>query len=129
MKRKPKVYIAGPYTKGDVALNVKNAVGLADRLVGYGCIPFVPHFLHFWHMMFPHKDEQYWLDYDNEWLLVCDALFRIPGDSKGAEAEVELARQSGIPVFHTLFDLSCWFQARKGDIIKEEETANASANK
>ena len=28
-----KVYIAGPYTKGDVAINVRNAIEAADRVL------------------------------------------------------------------------------------------------
>ena len=38
-----KVYIAGPYTKGDVALNVRKAYEAANQLADLGFAPFVPH--------------------------------------------------------------------------------------
>lgn len=96
--RKTRVYVAGPYTKGDVAVNVREAVRVGDELLNAGFAPYVPHFTHFWHMLFPHPYED-WLDQDNQFLPCCDALLRIPGESGGADKEVELARTLGIPVF------------------------------
>jgi len=34
----------------------------------------------------------------------CDAIYRIPGESKGADLEVEYAKEHGIPII-TLKDL------------------------
>jgi hypothetical protein len=48
-----RVYAAGPYTKGDVALNVRSACEAANRVADLGFAPFVPHATHFWHMLFP----------------------------------------------------------------------------
>lgn len=39
MKR---VYVAGPYTKGDQAINVANAIAAANKLVDAGFAPFCP---------------------------------------------------------------------------------------
>jgi hypothetical protein len=47
-----RIYVAGPYTKGDVAVNVRNAFEAANRLADVGFAPFVPHATHFWHMLF-----------------------------------------------------------------------------
>jgi hypothetical protein len=99
--KKIKVYVAGPYTKGDVAVNVRNAFAAAEELAGHGFYPFVPHYSHFWHMFFPHP-YPFWMDMDREWLLVCDAVLRIPGESSGADDEVDLARVRRIPVFTEL---------------------------
>jgi hypothetical protein len=93
-----KVYIAGPYTKGDVALNVRVAIEAADRVLKAGFIPFLPHVTHFWHLVCPGPYEQ-WIDYDLEWLPACDALIRLPGESKGADGEVKRAIELGIDVF------------------------------
>ena len=38
-----RVYIAGAYSKGDVALNVREAIEMADKLVKLGHIPYIPH--------------------------------------------------------------------------------------
>jgi hypothetical protein len=35
-------------------------------------------------------------------LMFCDAVLRLPGDSKGADNDVRIARQRGIPVYHDL---------------------------
>jgi hypothetical protein len=95
---KARVYIAGPYTKGDVAVNVHNAFEAANRLADLGFAPFVPHATHFWHMLFP-RSYDFWLKLDNEFLPFCQAVLRLPGDSSGADGEVQLALKHGIPVF------------------------------
>ncbi len=98
------IYVAGPYTKGDVAVNVRNALQAAEKLVALGCWPYVPHLSHFWHMVFPHPYE-FWLELDRKWLRKCDALLRLPGESSGADNEVALAESIGIPVFYSIEDM------------------------
>lgn len=99
-----KVYIAGPYTKGDVAQNVRRAIEAADELAAYEFCPYVPHLTHFWHLISP-KEYDWWLQYDAMWLLDCAAVLRLPGESDGADEEVKLAEQAGIPVAHSIDDL------------------------
>lgn len=101
MKR---VYVAGPYTKGDVEQNVKNAIQAASELADCGFAPFVPHLCHFWHAQRP-RDYQSWIDMDLAWVDASDALLRLPGDSAGADGEVKRADEKGIPVFYSLADL------------------------
>ncbi len=109
MARKTKIYVAGPYTKGDVAVNVRNAIAMADELADDGFAPYVPHFTHFWHMLHPRPYE-FWLDHDNQFLPLCDGVFRLDGLSNGADKEVELAVRLGIPVFHELDALLAHFK-------------------
>jgi hypothetical protein len=113
MSQRIKVYVAGPYTQGDVAVNVRAAILAADRLMGLGFAPFVPHLTHFWHLVAPRPYED-WLDLDNQFLPHCDALLRLPGVSAGAEREVALAESLGIPVFHNLKKLAAAFAGRSG---------------
>jgi hypothetical protein len=42
-----KVYLAGPYTKGDVAENIHNVIKVADTLTDCGYVPYIPHLSHF----------------------------------------------------------------------------------
>ena len=35
----------------------------------------------------------------------CDAVLRLPGESTGADRDVEIARQRGLPVFHDLAEV------------------------
>jgi len=94
-----RVYVAGPYTKGDVAVNVRAAIEAGQRIVEAGHTPFIPHLFHFWHLIFPGPYEQ-WTRMDFEWLECCDALVRLPGESAGSQAEEDRARHRGIPVFY-----------------------------
>ena len=58
-------------------------------------------------MLIPHEDVNYWYAKDIRWLLECNAILRLPGESKGADAEVEIARQRGMPVFYSVHDIPC----------------------
>jgi len=112
MINKQKVYIAGPYTHGDVMLNIKCAVEIGNKLFEYGFIPFIPHLTGFWHLIFPHPYEK-WMMYDEEWLKSCDALLRIDGESAGADKEVRLAEELNIPVFYDTAELTIYFMEKR----------------
>lgn len=99
-----RIYISGPYTLGDVAVNVKRAIDAGDKVLEKGHIPFVPHLSHFWHFISP-KPWETWMKIDKEWILFCDAILRLPGESKGADIEVEYAQSMGIPIYYSLEDI------------------------
>lgn len=99
-----RVYIAGPYTKGDVAVNVHNAIDVANEILKAGHVPYLPHLTHFWHLVTPHPYRD-WLDIDLEFLKVCDCILRIPGESNGADGEVEFAKRKGIPIYYKIGDI------------------------
>lgn len=94
-----RVYIAGPYSNGDVALNVRRALEAAHLIYNAGHIPYVPHLTHFWHMMFPRPYEE-WLHLDNQWVPLCHILLRLQGESSGADKEVTFARTLQMPVVY-----------------------------
>ena len=104
MNRRTRVYVAGPYTKPDPCVNTHEAVKTATVLLKLGYAPFVPHLSHFWHTMTPMPYEA-WLDYDNQFLPCCDCVLRLPGESSGADKEVELAKSLGIRVLYGTSDL------------------------
>ncbi len=84
---KPLVYVAGPIT-GNPWGCVRDA----------GCVPFIPQ-LSVLHEMVDPQPYGDWLAYDDDIIAHCHALVRLPGDSKGADHEVELAERLGLPVF------------------------------
>ena len=102
-----RVYIAGPYAKGDVAMNIREVIEAADMVLDIGHTPYVPHLTHLWHLISPHPQEE-WLALDGEWLKVCDVVLRIPGESVGANSEVLLAMELGIPVVFSEAELERW---------------------
>ena len=102
-----RVYVAGPYTRGDVAANVAAAVKAGQELLSAGHIPFVPHLTHFWHLLH-HNPYEAWLAYDLEWLKLCDVVVRLPGESAGADKEVAWAEAKGLPVFPSVASFLTW---------------------
>jgi len=100
-----RIYVAGPYSKGETAINVRNAILAGDKLLEMGHTPFIPHLTHFWHYISP-KPWDVWLKIDQDWLEVCDAVLRLDGESKGADLEVELAKKLGKPVYYSLEELA-----------------------
>ena len=100
MNKKILVYIAGPYTYPDPAKNTLNAIAAADALISVSdrLIPIIPHLSHYWHKVTPRPVE-WWYDYDNEILKRCDVVLRIPGMSRGADNEVDLAKKLEMPVY------------------------------
>ena len=102
--RKLKVYIASPYTIGDTAVNVRRQIDAANELMDMGLLPFAPLMSHFHHLIHPRSYES-WLEWDFGWLESCDIVLRLDGESKGADMEVERAKELGIPVFYTLREL------------------------
>lgn len=100
-----RIYVAGPYTKGDVEKNVKEAIFIGDWIAAFGHTVFIPHLTHFWHKQHPHEYD-FWLKQDLEWLKLCDAVFRIEGESKGADDEVTWARLHDKPVYYDVSEIA-----------------------
>lgn len=111
-----KIYIASPYTKGDVAVNVKRQMDVASKLMDWGFAPFWPLHSHFLHMASPrpYKD---WVKVDLEWVRSCDGLLRLPGESPGADAEVEYAKEHRIPVLYSIEETIEYFGGKEIEAI------------
>lgn len=105
-RRHTVVYIAGPYTGRDyiaVDENIANARRAMAQLVRLGYYVYCPHThsAHF-EVITPEVPIDFWYDFDLHWLQHCDALLRLSGPSRGADAEVALMRKLGRPVFDTI---------------------------
>lgn len=105
--KKPLVYIAGPYSGGNVSRNVQHALHMGDLVYDIGGVPMVPHLCHLWDLVDPHPYE-HWLKLDLDTLEHCNALFRLEGESPGAEREIDFALEHGIPVFRHFDELEDW---------------------
>lgn len=95
-RRRLRVYVAGPISS-DVFDGVWRGFAAGKRMFQDGLAPFIPHADAFWFL-----GETYWnayLEYDLEYVAVCDAVFRLDGESKGADLECDVAASLGIPVF------------------------------
>ena len=103
-KKMIKVYIASPYTLGDVAVNVKKQIDMANKLMDWGFAPFVPLYSHFQHMVHPRPYRD-WIKLDLEWVRSCDCVLRLEGESKGADGEIAFAKKLDIPVYYSFNEL------------------------
>src|SRR5678810_600261 len=108
--RKPVIYIASPYTGGDVAMNTHFQCKVFDTLLSDGrVVPVAPLWSHFQHTVFP-RPYQDWIAYDQSLLHLYDACLRLAvdlpdldykqGASAGADAEIATFRQLGRPIFY-----------------------------
>ena len=107
-----KVYIASPYRIGDKEDNVAISIRVASHLIDAGFNPYVPLFNHFIDIRYSKKVEV-WMALDLEWVAKCDCVFRLPGASRGADLEVEIATKINLPVFYTVEQLCAYYKERK----------------
>ena len=124
-KKLPIIYIASPYTKGDVGLNVRFQGYIFNELLGSGLVwPIAPLLSHFQHVMFPRSYKD-WIDYDNALLHLYDGCLRLNAsypalgyletNSVGADNEVSVFRSLTKPVF---FDLESLYEWAKQEAAK-----------
>ena len=105
---RPLVYVAGPYTRPDPVENTNKTIQLASELIEEGLVtPLIPHLTLLWHLVIP-KPLEFWYEYDIALLARCDALYRLEGESTGADREVEFARANSIPVLTERRALTEW---------------------
>lgn len=97
---KPLVYVAGPYTHPDPIANTHRAVkvGMAIWDTGLAAVT-IPHVTMVSHLVAPRPVED-WYRFDLDLLEHCDAVYRMPGASTGADREVAHAVALGLPVHH-----------------------------
>lgn len=94
---RPVLYIAGPYTHPDPAVNVHDTIRFASWLMDRGlAFPMVPHLTHLWHLIAPRPYGD-WLTLDFKLLERCDGLLRLPGVSTGADGETDWCDEHAVP--------------------------------
>lgn len=100
------IYVAGPYrspTIHGIIENIRRAEEVSIEALRKGWSPFVPHKnLSLLDGLFP---DAAFLAADMAWLERADAVVLAPGweNSEGTRAEIERAKEMGIPVFEAAF--------------------------
>jgi len=105
MRLKPFVYVAHPIGKDPLG-NARIAFAFADELIQLGFVPILPD-NPAWHLAFPKTYEE-WMALDFALIAGCDAVFRLPGESPGADRETAFAIGRSIPVFTDTNELCRW---------------------
>lgn len=118
-----RIYIAGPITlhtpdgpnwhaRYEEALrNVSQADEAMFALMKAGFAPFNPkgEVKATYHEMPNGTNLEDWMGTDLPWVEVSAAVLRLPGESKGADKEVDFALENRIPVFYSLLELLAHF--------------------
>lgn len=103
------VYVAGPISPDPLG-HTRRALDAGSELMAAGIAPFVPHLACLWQVVYPRSYED-WMRWDAEWIRRCDALLRLPGASPGADREMLLAMELGIPIFTLVSQIIEWARA------------------
>lgn len=98
------IFVASPYSIGNKSRNVGNSMIAGNEILKKGHTPFLPLLSHYWDCIYP-KPESVWYAIDRVTLSRCDAVLRLPGESKGADSEVELALMLEIPVYFDIDEI------------------------
>lgn len=101
---RPRIYISGPISKGDKFDNLNQAADAHKWLVDNGFAPLNP-ILTMLIPWAPDVQHSVWMECDLPWVEQADAVFRLQGESEGADMEVRHARENDIPVFTNLEDV------------------------
>ena len=112
------ILIAGPYRSGTnddpslIARNLDRLESAASQVYQIGHIPMIGEWVALPLMKQAGSarlgdaiSEQYLYPVANRLLQRCDAVLRIPGSSKGADQDVRLAEERGLPVYSRIEDL------------------------
>jgi hypothetical protein len=109
---RPLVFIAAPYSKPDPVVNTRIAIKAGMAIYEHEhALPLIPHLSMLAHLVEP-RPVDWWYEFDLLLLARCDALWRLPGESTGADREVREARLLGLPVFLDGQALVKWLRER-----------------
>lgn len=115
-RRRLRVYITGPISS-DPFEGAHNAMRWGKRMVADGLAPYVPHLDVFMFLTSPPEPVTWnaFLEWDLEWSTLAEAMFWLPGESKGAELELAVAAGLQVPVFEEPeYDLLLQYASMKG---------------
>ncbi len=100
---KPLIYLAGPIDGGGTrAANLALALEYSEYILEIGGIPYSPQLNGIFWNAFSPKPRDVWLQMDFDMILHCDALVQMPGESEGADKELNFAIYNGIACFNVL---------------------------
>lgn len=107
MTYRPLVYMCHPYSS-DPAGNVVASMHKWDELMTLDKFVLInPLWSHAQHCEL-QRPYEFWLKYDLRLIERCDAVYRVAGDSPGADREVAHAQRHGLPVFTEVTNLVKW---------------------
>ncbi|MEU4695325.1 DUF4406 domain-containing protein [Actinoplanes sp. NPDC023714] len=110
MKKPMLILIAGPYRSGTgddpakMAANLARLEEAAGPIYQAGHVPMIGEWVAlpvFRYLL----DKDVFYDTAHRLLQHCDAVLRLPGESTGADQDVKIAQERGIPVYYDLAEI------------------------
>lgn len=95
--RTPMVYVGGPMTSDPWGC-VRRATQVADVLKDLGCHAYLPQ-LSVLHEIVDPQPYEHWIVHGLAMVSRCDAFYRMPGESPGADREQAYAARLQLPIF------------------------------
>lgn len=107
------VYVAGAMNSNNilgVLENIQRGIYYGGQVLQLGLAPFVPHLDVFFKMLGGEDlniPMQHYYDYTMEFLTRCDCMLVCPKfeNSLGTKAEIDKAKELGIPIYYSLEEL------------------------
>jgi hypothetical protein len=96
----------GGHEKGYDIHAIRDAIVMSNRLIELGYAPFCPQLTILAEIVHPIPYEA-WLGIDFEWIKVCDVVFRMNNQSKGADREVDYASEVGVETYFSPYPDAC----------------------
>lgn len=119
---RPIVYLSGPITKGNRNDNLHQFNEAHRRTIDLGFAPINPGItmlLPFaWQEEYPHST---WIDCDLPLVAASHIVLRLPGESVGADMEVDFALNLDMPVVHDLDELAKWKERHDAQLALDTE--------
>ena len=115
--RKPVVYVTGPYS-ADPKTGLRLAIRAGFDIYRAGGCPIVPHLTHFAEKVIPVGYDA-WSEIAIGVIEVCDAIYRIPGESCGSDHEVTHALRYDIPVLFGRKSMREWITEWNSECLKQ----------
>lgn len=106
------IYVAGPMTRNFIG-GLIDALDVGAALIEMGHVVYLPQLFMLMDVRKTQTSEllpgtlmyEQWMGYDFRVIDKCDAVFRVAGDSAGADREVLYATNQGKLVFHSIVDV------------------------
>ena len=121
VNRRKLIYIASPYWDEDEKKRESNVLRQREAalaLIETGFLAYWPLSSHYLASIpWCTRTEEDWLKISCNYIPLCDGLLRLTGKSNGADREVKLAHQLGLPIYHDLAELLTVHPKKKGGDI------------
>lgn len=103
MTRPTIVYVSGPMTTGNnFPVNIRRGIEAAVAIMERGYVALCPHEKALGMEMLAPRSYDAWMEYDYSCVRASDAVYRMPGESRGGDLEVAFAQKIGVPVYFSL---------------------------